>query len=448
MSAKITDREIDALGGDGKSLSRPLGAGLYLRVSRAGVKAFAYRYRNDAARDVWLTLGRYGRAKGCNSLSDARAAAAEMGALKRAGLDPSREIERRRLQQEAAIASELERVAAAQAEARRLASRKTVADLFSDWHRRDASHRSDGGDEAKRSFEKDVLPYIGRHYADQVRRADVVDVIDRVRERGALRMSNRLLADLRRMFRFGLEREIVTADPTVLITRHKGGERERDRILSPDEIAALADALPAAGLEKQAEIAIWLILATACRVGELSAAEWAHVDLDAATWRIPAENAKNGREHLVHLSDFAADQFRALEAVSTSARWVISGRDPKKAITTATLQKQFRDRQVGAERRLKGRSKKASALALPSGQWRAHDLRRSAATLMGTLGVAPHVIDRCLNHVEQSKVTRIYQRQTYIAERKAAFDTLGARLEILARGQGSTVVAADFGRTA
>jgi integrase len=78
-----------------------------------------------------------------------------------------------------------------------------------------------------------------------------------------------------------------------------------------------------------------------------------------------------------------------------------------------------------------GRTKQTDSLALAGGQWRPHDLRRTGATLMAELGVLPDVIERCLNHTEQTKVKRIYQRAQYEAPMREAWQKLGERLELL-----------------
>ena len=77
---------------------------------------------------------------------------------------------------------------------------------------------------------------------------------------------------------------------------------------------------------------------------------------------------------------------------------------------------------------LKKRTAKAQALMLSGGEWSPHDLRRTMASRMGDLGVAPHVIERCLNHIQQG-IVGVYQRQEYLLERKAAFQLWGTTLE-------------------
>jgi integrase len=85
------------------------------------------------------------------------------------------------------------------------------------------------------------------------------------------------------------------------------------------------------------------------------------------------------------------------------------------------------------------RAKQTQALELPRGRWTPHDLRRTGATLMGTLGVRPDVIEKCLNHVEQNRLVRIYQRQTLSAEQAEGWRRLGDRLELLTSGDGNVV---------
>lgn len=135
----------------------------------------------------------------------------------------------------------------------------------------------------KRGFEKDVLPKIGMVPAEDVGKAHITAMLDGILARGANRLANRTLSELRQMFGFGLVRDIVKTDPTHRIRKVDigGQEVERDRVLSEDEIRELGRKLPAANFFRATEHAIWLMLATCCRVGEISRARWQHVDFEA-----------------------------------------------------------------------------------------------------------------------------------------------------------------------
>lgn len=145
-----------------------------------------------------------------------------------------------------------------------------------------------------------------------------------MKERGVGRYANVVLQYLRQMFRFAITREIVAADPTFgLMKKDVGGkEGERERVLSQDEIRELAARLSDSGLSLAAQSAFWLMLSTCCRVGELSKAQWADFNTVAGTWRIPAENSKNGRAHLIHLSSFALGKIEAMRGARTSTSWL------------------------------------------------------------------------------------------------------------------------------
>ncbi|MCU0833519.1 MAG: hypothetical protein MUC77_03640 [Chromatiaceae bacterium] len=110
--------------------------------------------------------------------------------------------------------------------------------------------------------------------------------------------------------------------------------------------------------------------------------------------------------HRLYLSPFAT---RWLDQLRGRGEWVLqSTARSKHAIDSKTL---------------------AWAVPEAGAGWRRHDLRRTAATLLGEAGVAGDVIERCLNHREPNKVRRTYQRQEMIEDQRQAGATLGNRLE-------------------
>lgn len=246
------------------------------------------------------------------------------------------------------------------------------------------------------------------------------------------------------MFVYAVERDFIEADPTAGIRKKNiaGKDTERDRVLSDDEIKLLSEKLPEAGLLLTTQAAAWIVLATCCRIGELLSARWEHIDFVRKAWIIPEENAKNSLSLEVHLSDFALKHFQTLRSINGHAEWLFPSRAKKDGeigpVDSKTVTKQLSDRQ--RTKALNKRSRYTGTLTLPGGRWTPHDLRRTGATLMSQSGVTPEVIERCLNHVEQNRIRRTYQRYTYRPEMEQAWDTLGERLEALTSSRDTAKV--------
>lgn len=408
------------------------GGGLFghIRIDRSKrvVVAFEYRFRSPSTAKL--------RAIACgkwpdSSLKAIRMQRDEYRLAVDGGIDPleTKHAEKlaARADQEESILREQQRlhvIAAAQA-------RITVTELFDKWEKAELVDRKDKGAEVRRMFAKDVFPLIGNMAAEDVRKGHVMAVVDAVKERGVSRMSRVVFSLIRQMMRFAVDRDLLESDPSASIRKEKavGKDVERDRVLSEEEIKLLAKRMPESGLSEPVKIAVWIMLSTLCRVGELSKSKWSDLDLDNRSWRIPPEMSKNGREHRIFLSSFALKQFENLKSIQMSPIWIFPSRDGEKHLDEKTITKQIRDRQRTDQ--LKRRAKPTSVLLLPGGQWTSHDLRRTGATLMGELGVSGETIERCLNHVEQNRLKRTYQRQRNEQAMADAWQLLGDRLEIL-----------------
>lgn len=404
---------------------------MYLRVMPSGLRSFWLRYKvPGTATRARYELGRYVEddARGV-TVKQANAAADQARAWIGQGLDPRAQ---RALQLAQLKQAEADALAALHAP-----PKYTVADLYTDWKRDELAGRRN----AKSISDLDALfrlhidPVLATLEAKAVRRPDVMRVLDALRTKGRKRTANVALQAIRQMFAFALLRDLTEVDPTAgLRQAHAGGgNKARERALSQDELRLLLAALPRANLAAHTVHAVWLLLATMCRVGEVSRARWSDLDLVAGTWTIPAEHAKNGRQHVVYLSPLALEHFAALHAMrKPEAVWVLPNRDDTRHIDTTALSKQLADRTRPNEgKRLQGRSKHASALVLPGGHWTTHDLRRSGASLMGDLDVPSDTIERCLNHTLPG-VARVYQRSMRAEQARAAWLALGAKLVELA----------------
>lgn len=400
-----------------------------VRVTHGGKTSvsFSWRYRiGGKVREI--ACGTWPRQK----LSEIRKVRDDARAILADGKDPALERKAGRLEAKVKQQAHI-------AELEQQASRVTVGELYQRWAALELTRRKDGGKETMRGFVKDVLPQLSKLPAEDITRAHITRILDTILARGANRLANRVLSELRQMFGFGYVRGIVATDPTHRIKKADigGKEIERDRVLRDDEIRELAHKLPSAKLYRPTEHAIWIMLSTCCRVGEISRALWEHVDFSARTWTIPPEHAKNAKAHTVFLSDFALRHFEGLKALAT-ANWLFPAPGGETHVSIKNITKQIGDRQ--RETPLQHRSMATQSLRLAGGNWTPRDLRRTGATIMGELGVRPDVIERCLNHVEQNRMARVYQRQELKGEQAEAWRRLGERLELLTRIDADNVV--------
>lgn len=423
----LTNRKIQATKPADKDVFLNDGAGLYLRIRPSGLKSWLYRYKvGTTAR--WLDMGGYP----ATGLADARIEAGKAANLRKQNIDP---VEKRKQDDIAKAEAKAAQALADEGKAALL----TVGDLLDRWQRTDLQTRKDKGAEVRRSFEKDVLPVLGSVAAEDVTRKMVAAILDTVVERGAPIIARNLLGDLRQMFTFAVRRDLIDSDPTALLKRNDYGiKAERDRVLNETEIKELVAKLPTAKLQNTTEYAVWLMLSTCCRVGEISRARWDEIDLENATWFIPADNAKNGKPHTIHLSGFSTEYFTRLKAITGNAPWCFPAENKDDShVCLKSISKQVRDRQRLEP--MKNRSKATASLLLSGGTWTPHDLRRTGATIMGMLGVRPDVIEKCLNHVEQNKLIRIYQRQELKEQQREAWQLLGQRLAIVTSDESNVI---------
>lgn len=428
-----------------------------VRCTQSGVISVAFRYGFKwEGKKKWFYAGTWPAI----DMARIREVRNEARDLIRQGINPNDKKEADRIENQKAVLKVIE-----DAEQERIQT-LTVRDLFDAWIH-DGVLRSDGNTELCRLFSKDVLPYIGDIPLTDLNDSHIRELLRKQRERGVTRLVVMTHADLRQMFAWGEKRRpwrplLIDGNPVDLVEVDKllphDYVKERARILTASEIKELAnifarmeaDYLAAEDkrattrpLSKKTQLALWICLGTACRIGELLQARWEHVDFDKGVWFIPRENVKGGRgkkqEHYVFLSRFAHRHFEALKEMTGQSEWLFPSKNQRTGEEThvdlKSVSKQVGDRQICFKNRSKPLIGRAfdDSLVLSgglSGEWTPHDLRRTASTMMQALKIVPDVIDRCLNHViAGSRVRRHYLHFDYMEEKKEAWDKLGAHLD-------------------
>lgn len=423
---KLTVKKIDNTKPKDQPFKITDGDGLQLRIASDGTKTWLVRYMLDGRERQYRLPERYGDVKGMLGLKQAREQSVLIRSMARQGIDIQVKLEN-------------ERKAALKQQGIEAEKSKTLADLFEEWVQ--TVNRKDEGKDLRRTFTCDVFPVIGKLPLNQVQPEHIEQVLKQVVNRGANRVATLMFADLKQMFGWGSKRrawKTLFEDPTLeinlktILPKTYTGE-ERTRTLSDLELHELTTKLPASGLTPRSQIAIWLMLSTCTRVGELIKARWDEIDFETGIWMIPKENAKNGKQHTVFLSNFAKNKFEQLQNFSESQTWCFPNKFNTSHLCVKSTTKQIHDRQLilAGQTPLKNRSKKSTSLVLQNGEWTPHDLRRTGATMMQALNIEPIVIERVLNHVEPNKLRRTYQTFDYSETKQEAWQKLGERLGTL-----------------
>ncbi len=308
-------------------------------------------------------------------------------------------------------------------------------------------------------LKRHVLPEIGSMKAGEVSKRDVIRLLDKVAAQPDARLKpskkrsagrkmthqpNRVFELVRSIFRWALGRDLLKADPTIGLQPPIRKETPRDRELSPNEIRTLWLALDRAPVSREhwrrqsgdfpmrrtTALAIKLALVTAQRIGEVTGIAMAELDLNdtAPVWKLPNTRTKNDQPHRVPLSPLAVRLIAEARELARNSPWLFPSPNG--------------DGPIDPFAPIKAIGRARSKLGVE--EFRVHDLRRTAATRMAEMGIAPHAISLVLNHVSARKATitdKVYNQYSYDREKRDALNAWGARLEqIVAGGEAANVV--------
>lgn len=341
--------------------------GLALRVSRGGTKSWTYNF-TWAGKRARMTFGTYP----ATSLGTARTRAEEARASLEAGADPRSTLR----------------------------PPETLRAICEEYFEREGDGLRTGA-YRKATLARLVYPRLGDRPLAEVRRSDVVRLLDAVADECGPVMADHVLAYLRRVFSWYAARSDDFHSPIVRgMARTKPKERARERTLTDDEIRVIWRAA-------EGEVVfgnfVRFVLLTAARRNEAADMEW--TELAGADWTLPAARNKTKVDLVRPLS--AA----ALAALPAPAGPFVFSTDGARPISGFSKFKRQFDRATG-----------------PLPNWTLHDLRRTARSLMSRAGVPADHAERCLGHVIPG-VRGTYDRHDFYAEKAAAYAALAGVID-------------------
>ncbi len=397
--------------------------GFGLRVTAQGSRMFLFQYR-AGAKVRRMRIGQWGKeGEGLSAAQARKIASVHFGAVAGGG-DP---VASEKAKQAAAAAVE------AETRRKRKVDAFTFGNLVSEW---EAKHLAS----MRLSYRRDALGRIRLHLREMlelpaaaITKAAVIAAIDRIAADVGETTARRTVGYARAAYAWAGKRGSVVGNPFEGVPM-PGRDVPRDRVLTPSEVAEIWAAtyalLPPYGAF------IRFLLLTLQRREEVAGITWSELAPDLSVWELPAERAKNGKAHLIHLAPAARAELQAFERGAPGELVfrpvLLSGRGRKpeaeRGLTAFSYAKRRLDEEVSEGRRLAASATGQKPGTMPA--WRFHDFRRTGVTRLADMGFPPHVADRLLNHVQGtiSGVAAVYQRGEFMAERKAALEAWAAAL--------------------
>lgn len=371
------------------------GEGLYLKVTTGGTKSFTFRYTYAGRKRREITLGTFPEI----GLAEAREKRLEQAKILQAGHDP---------------------LQVKQDDHRAKKEALTVEELIEDFHTNWLKIRFQQPDDAKAILKRHIGKPLGKVLAPDVTKQQVTQAVHAIVLRGNKVMANRVLTLARHMFDYAVDHHLIKESPVTMTRKAAGGQEPAKTVnLSLSQLALVIRVLrnPKVRLSWQTRIALLLTMATSKRPSEIVTMEWSHVDLEKAEWLNPKHLTKEQREdHLVFLSPYAVRLLREAWRVNGGGRFVFPGtQHPDRHLARHTLSHAILDLHLAGQIPFK---------------FTPHDFRRTFSSRMADLGVLPHIVEKILDHLMEG-VMAVYNRASYLPERRAAMDLWGAKLEEL-----------------
>jgi integrase len=252
----------------------------------------------------------------------------------------------------------------------------------------------------RRYLERDVYPVIGNRAIGSVHADDVRELIFKRVEDGKPQSALAIRNLLKRLWDYALVRGVADKNPLSAIPAKFVAEMsERNRALTPPELAMFLAALQAARIRPDLKAALLFILLTLTRKGEVRRARWDEFDLDKAEWALPEAHSKTDTPLVIPLSRQAVDLLRAQRQRHPQASVVFPMRAADHTpIAASTLNRAL------------------SRIPVKIEHFTVHDLRRTAATNLSEQEYNTDVIEKALNH-KLKGVRGVYNRAQYAKQR-------------------------------
>jgi integrase len=375
----LTDLVIRNAKAAGKTQRLNDGDGLYLEVSPKGGKWWRFKYRIDG-KEKRLSLGVHPEV----SLKTARERATEARDLLRKRVDPAEQRKAAKVSAAIDHSNSFEFVA-----------RDFLKRVSASWASKHAAN-------VVARFERDIFPWLGKRPIREITPPELLTMLRRIEERGAIETAHRALGSCGQVFRYAVasgrlerdpSRDLRGALPPVKVTHFAA-------VTDPKRVGELLRIIDGYQGGLVVRCALRLAPLVFVRPGELRRAEWAHIDLKAAEWRFTI--SKTHTQHIVPLARQAVALLTELHPLTNHSRYVFqSGRSDPRPMSDNAVLSALRTLSIGKD------------------EMSGHGFRAMARTILDeVLGFRPDVIEHQLAHAVRDPNGRAYNRTAFLSERR------------------------------
>lgn len=381
--------------------------GLFLIVTPSGGKWWRFKYR-FGGKEKLLSFGTYPEV----SLKESREKRDEARKLVAAGIDPGEH-------RKAHKAAKLDRAS----NSFEIVAREWFTKYSANWV---ASH----ADKIIRRLEKDVFPWLGGCPIAEITAPELLTVLRRIENRGALETAHRALQNCGQVFRYAVATGRAERDPSGDLRGALPPTKQKHHasIIDPKAIGELLRAIDGYQGSLVTKCALKLAPLLFVRPGELRKAEWVEINFDNSEWRIPANRMKMREQHIVPLSSQALSILHELQALTGTGRYVFPG--------ARTNGRPMSENTVNAALRRLGYS---------NDEMTGHGFRSMASTLLNEQGWNRDAIERQLAHAERDNVRAAYNYAEHLPQRRQMMQSWADYLDKLAKG---VIISGEFGKAA
>ncbi len=263
-----------------------------------------------------------------------------------------------------------------------------------------------------RQLTSDIFNYIGTRSVRAITRQELVTVLQRIEERGALDVAKRTAQHIVQIFDFALLKGQCENNPAHGLSKIiRNIARQNRPYLKDAQLPEFLIKLEAYRGSELVKLAMKFLMHTFVRPGELRGARWEEFDLKKAEWRIPAHRMKMRRELIIPLSKQVIELYNQIQNISGKTDLLFPGNDATKPISDVTL------------------TKCLIILGYGNGVATPHGMRSTASTILNENGFKPDVIERQLAHVPDNKIRAAYNHAEYLPERREMMQWWGDYLD-------------------